>query len=275
MSRKSILQNGIIKSKQKRLARYSLRYFYTKHKTRKPKLTYVALDTNIIIDMEKIVRGTAPIRKSPKYYSSLHKLLENNALTKNGKRNPNGHIVFCVLPSVYLELVDHNGHIFEPLKQFIENRTLIFKPNLATQKQLTKISNKLAKEYKNNQLFVEHKGNAEELMMDAFVVAESAIFNINLISRDSDVTIDFSQRNPKRKVEKIKHINRKTLAFLGDNQAEVMRVDYFLDKFHKDVIMPRPENIELLSNGTQQFIFDLEHDKKITMPYNDIDILSK
>lgn len=275
MSRTTTFQNGIIKSKQKRLARYNLRYFYTKHKHKKPKLTYVALDTNIIIDMEKIIRGTAPIKKSPQYFSSLHKLLDNSALTKNGKRNPNGHIVFCVLPSVYLELVDHDGHIFAPLKQFIENRTLIFKPNLATQKQLTKYSNKLAKEYKHNNLFIEQKSDAEELMMDAFVVAESAIFNINLISRDSDVTIDFSKKNPKYKIEKIKHINRKALAFLGENQAEVMRVDYFLDKFHKDVIMPRPANIELLSNGTQQFIYDLENNRQISMPYNDIDILSK
>lgn len=260
--------NGYIKNGKTKLQRYSFKYYYQPYskKESKHQLIYVSLDTNIIIDMVHVLSGTAHNKKSPQYYASLKQLLERSVLSKNHTRNKKGDIVFCVTPTVLKELSNENGEIYNCMKNFINNRTVVLQIDESYQKFFRKKIGKMAEEYYNAGFF---RGKNDELTNDAFVTAESLYFNLTLISRDSDISINRHDRNPQRKIERIKAINRRCLATdFNGNQAEPRRISNFFVEFEKckkrNAMMPTFENLDVLHIGVQQICCDINHNQPIS-----------
>ena len=263
--------NGYIKNGKTKLQRYSFKYYYQPYskKESKHQLIYVSLDTNIIIDMVHVLSGTAHNKKSPQYYASLKQLLERSVLSKNQKKKKKGDIVFCVTPTVLKELSNENGEIYNCMKNFINNRTVVLQIDESYQKFFRKKIGKMAEEYYNAGFF---RGKNDELTNDAFVTAESLYFNLTLISRDSDISINRHDRNPQRKIEKIKSINRRMLSSdFNGNQAEPRRVNNFCNEVEKckrqERLMPALENDNCLHIGVQQIIHDINHNQPIREIY--------
>ena len=199
----------------------------------------------------------------------MKQLLERSVLSKNHTRNKKGDIVFCVTPTVLKELSNENGEIYNCMKNFINNRTVVLQIDESYQKFFRKKIGKMAEEYYNAGFF---RGKNDELTNDAFVTAESLYFNLTLISRDSDISINRHDRNPQRKIEKIKSINRRMLSSdFNGNQAEPRRVNNFFNEVEKckrqERLMPVLENDNCLHIGVQQIIHDINHNQPIREIY--------
>lgn len=260
--------NGYVKNQRTRLQRYGYRYFYESYEGKKAKhqITYVALDTNIIIDMVHVLSGTAHNRKSPQYYAILKQLLERSVLTKNHTRNKRGDIVFCVTPTVLKELSSESGEIYNCVKNFVNNRTIILQVEPACQKIFNRTVQKMANLYYEAGYFMNKNG---EITNDAYITAEASYFNLTLLSRDSHITVNRNDRNPQRKIERIKAINRRCLATdFNGNQAEPRRISNFFVEFEKckkrNAMMPTFENLDVLHIGVQQICCDINHNQPIS-----------
>ncbi len=256
-----------IKSEKLKLKRYSFKFYYQPYskKEAKHQLIYVALDTNIIIDMVHILDGTSHNKKSPQYYASLKQLLERSILSKNHARNKKGDVVFCVTPTVLKELSNENGEIYSCVRNFINNRTVVLQIDESYQRYFRKKIDKMSEEYYNAGFFREKNG---ELTNDALITAESLYFNLTLLSRDSHISIDRHDKNPQRKIEKIKSINRRMLSSdFNGNQAEPRRLNNFFIEVEKcrkqERLMPKLENSDCLHIETQRIIYDINHNQPI------------
>lgn len=220
----------------------------------KGELTFIAVDSCIVIDMMHLFRGDANTKRAPEYFSNLKRLLSLSVYDENGNKNFKGRLVLCVLPSVYKELSDENGKLHENVKEIIQNRMLVLSLDEASKKRFDKKANKLAMEYSKKGFLTNPDGSPS---MDAYIVAESSIFNIDLISRDNHITRNPSERNPDKKLEQIKNTNRRQLA--GDfngNQAEPMKLTYFFKLFSKGNSLPTLQNTSVLDMDTQKILYE-------------------
>lgn len=266
MSNKRNRNTAVIKSKKRGLKRYSLRFYYTPHIfSKSKKLIYLALDSCIIIDMVKLIRGTAPIKQAPEYYTVLKNILDRDIIAKNGKKNKQGDLVFCITPTVLKEISNEKGEIFDCLRKFLNERIVILKIDDSLKKSYIKTISNLTNKYYENYLFVNDKN---ELTTDAFVLAEASFFNLTLLSRDKHICIDFREIDPKGKIEKIKSINRKVIQREKNGpQAEPSRLKYLLKMISKwkanEELMPEMENTKYLQPEVQKLKYNLDNHQPI------------
>lgn len=224
-------------------------------------IIYVALDTCILIDMEKYTRKSAPIRKSPAYFSAIRNLLSNSYFTKDGARNPAGRIVFCILPTVLEELSDKKHLIYKPLKEFVENRAIILTPRDSLKSSFNRKLEKITTRYKEKGYFLDKRNQTTFVKRDGYAVAEAAIFNLIFVSRDKHITINYNDKNPQKKLEEITTINRKALGD-SNNTSILMKVDYLLKKLNNGTIYSQIENTDFLDDEKQGLIYEINHNKK-------------
>lgn len=262
---------SIVKNGKRKLSRYNLKRYYKFYpsKNNNRNLIYIALDSCIIIDMVKIIRGRIPTNKSHEYYMSLKNLLDRSVLTKNHKKNKKGDIVFCITPTVLKEISNEKGEIFSCLKKFINDRIIVFKVDESHMKSFNTTISKLTNKYYENDLFVNEKN---ELTTDAFVVAEASFFNLTLFSRDKHICIDFKDELPMDKIQKINYTNKKILDRMNPGPvAEPTRLKYLITSIDKwksnESQMPKLENSDYLQEGIQLLMSDLDHRQPLKEDY--------
>lgn len=251
---------GFLKNKRsKKMERYSFKFFFNNEQReyKKKRYTYVALDSCILIDMMKVLTGTAQFKKSPQYYSMLSKLMKRNIFNKDHSKNPRGDLVFCVLPHVLQEISNEDGEIHASMKKFIEKQTVILDIAPCNQKNFDKKISRLSSEYCNKGFFLDEE-NAPTV--DSLIVAEASFFNLTLLSRDRHICINFKDKSPKEKIRVIKEINRKAFSNNFDGaQAEPKRIEHFLNALEKGEDMPKLRNEDILISDLQQFIWGIDH----------------
>lgn len=275
MSNKYNRNTSLIKSNERELKRYNLRFYYTPYvSTKSKKLIYLALDSCIIIDMVKLLRGTAPIKRSPEYFTVLKNILNRNVFSKNGRRNKQGDLVFCITPTVLKEISNEKGEIFDCLKKFLNERVMILKIDDSYKKHYSKTISQLTNKYYENYLFVNDKN---ELTTDAFIVAEASFFNLTLLSRDKHICINIRDIDPTRKIEKIKFINRRVIQRQKNGpQAEPSKLKYLLKMIPKwkenEEMMPEMEHTEYLQPEVQKLKYNLDNHQPINKTYENKDL---
>ena len=223
-------------------------------KRKKGEITYVAVDSCILIDMMHMVGGPSIKYKDAAYFSKLRRLLDNCVFDENGNRRKNGRIVLCLLPSVKRELSDESGQLHASIKNFIENRTLELKISEEYSHTFNKKVEKLVKEYAKKGYFLDKEKTPT---MDAYHVAQSSILNITLISRDKHITKDFRDRKPEKKIEQVKFVNRGQLNGDFDGlQSESRTVHNFFKLYDKSERFPTLENFVILERKTQETLLN-------------------
>ena len=219
-------------------------YLRANHKTKYPierkpiqkEVVYVAPDSCILIDIEKIRTKRLAYKKDPDYFKSLNSILKVSKEKKNGKFG-HGLVVLMLLPATKEELSDYHGKFHETMKNIIDNHTLVVEINKDFLPDFEKLEKKLVKEYIEKGIFLPDQA------MDARYVAEASIFNLQTISRDNDVI-----RKENGRLEKLKAINRRVLGGDFDGfQASPIKSSTFIGKIKKNMAFPTPERFEILS----------------------------
>lgn len=249
--------NAFLKSKKhERYARHASKHngntpvFRNEDKRRKGELTYVAVDSCILIDMMHMIAGHSRKFKDTQYFDKLQRLLDNCVFDEFGKKRKNGRIVLCLLPSVKRELSDEFGQLHSSIKNFIENRTLEIKIDENYLHSFNKKVEKLVKEYAKKGYFLDKEGQPT---MDAYHFAQSSILNLTLISRDRHIIKNFRDKNPEKKVEQLKFVNRRQLNGDFDGlQAESRSIHNFFALYDRSERMPTIENFVILERKLQE-----------------------
>lgn len=224
-------------------------------------LIYIALDSCIVIDMMKMLRSNRPYNTYSQYFKGLRKLLNHSVFGKDHNYNKDGDIVFCILPHVLQELTDSNGEIYSSMQGFVKDRMVILEIDKEYQGSFEKKVSKISKKYCELGYFL---GEDNLPTTDSLIVAESAIFNLNLLSRDHHICLDKKDRNPYEKIKRILEVNRRALSNDFDGkQAQPLRIDAFMREFDKEAIMPKFRNADYLNVGVQGIIYAINHRKLV------------
>lgn len=207
----------------------------TKNKSNN-QIVNVALDTNTVFNLYKVYTGNPDAAWTNRYIENLKILLNEN------RRNPDGtfyssknkrRFVYWLLPTVQEELNKLKLKEFDVLnkiniKEFYEfiNRKMckiVINPEFILKFNI-KVEG-LANEYARKNLM---KNCLNMPSNDAYIVAESSIFNLPLISNDKDIVGDVHSKFYRPNKENLRRINA---LFVGQakNQAEPVTIAQFLN----------------------------------------------
>ena len=219
----------------------------------KQKLSYIALDTCIIIDMMKIKTGRIRREHNPSYYDNLMSIMQSNAFGKDGRRNPNGKLVLCLLPTVKKELSNEDGEFHTCIQEFLaKNRMLVLDLYEESAKSFDKKASKISREYYNRGFFVDKD---KKPMVDGKIRAEAGIFNITLVSRDHHMVPNAKEPKTIHQAEAVKVINRRAMGGSFDaSPAETMSPKHLLSELRAGRNLPNLECTHYLDIKTQKLL---------------------
>ncbi len=246
-------------------------YGISKQKRKHNELTYIALDSCILIDMADFLRGQYKRTWSESYVKALKSLIKRNIFTKMDKVrdeetqeiflkkhvNKKGDIVLCCLPGVRSEILKGKNSF---AKKFIEERMLVLEIEDSSIQEFKRVTGKLAEKYYDKGYFLD-KNNMP--LKDGLLVAESSFFNIILISRDSGICINKKSSNPEKKLYQINHANKTILGAYDGAGAFPHRAMEFLKSFENDD-MPLMMNQDFLAPDTISVMKSLENCRTIS-----------
>lgn len=226
-------------------------------KRKKGEITFLTLDSCVIFEMIKIIKGKVRVKDGKLcsiYHATLKRIMDSNVYNADGTRNPNGRYALCITPTVREEMYYKNGGIDRELKNFLDKR--IISLDVAPENMLVfkKKVLKLVQEYKNKGIFVDDNGNA---VADTKIVAESSIFNLTLLSGDKLIIKNFQEKEPEKKIEQLKSINRRLIG--GDfngYQAIPRSPRSALGMVANGKKLSSPENLTVTTFETQAKIYN-------------------
>ncbi len=191
-------------------------------------------------------------RKEKALRDNLEDLKSHSAI-KNGYVCDRGRYVLCVVPAV-LEEVDMNGKQFsEVIQRHLKNTYLIMNVKPEYKEKFDEITEKIMREFKNHDLFVNGFGNFME--HDARITAQAAIFNLAIASQDKHL---IEQSNGHR--EHIKFCCAKHLQ--GDHnghQALPMALCEIMNLIRNNISLPTLENAFFLTDETRKQLERLKY----------------
>ncbi len=200
---------------------------FKKKNNKKKKIPVVALDSNILIDMESVF-----LRRPDKYLTPEYRKCLINLYTMFKA----GRICFCITPTVKEEVTDNNPNLHEFLYDVL-SESIMLDINPTKKKDFNKKISAIASDYVQNGVFVDQEN-------DAKISAESAYFNLTLITHDKHF-----------KPIRIMHVNNKHLATETSNPdyAHSINPQDFMKMYknNREWEIPDPENLNDLSAKVQ------------------------
>ena len=232
---------------------------YQGDKRKKGELTFLALDSCAIFDMMNMLRGRT--KGTSLYHKALRVYLDNCVFRADGTRNPNGRYVFCITPSVQKEMPHKNGNIDADLKQFLDSRVISLEVEFEYLGKFKKLTNSLIEQYAMKKIFVDDKGHP---VADTRHVAEASFFNLTLVSGDKLIIKNFHEKDPDRKIEILKSVNRRILGGDFDGYQAIPRSPRSaLGVVANGKRLSDQENLLITTTKTQQrFFTDLKYRPK-------------
>ncbi|MBP3431275.1 MAG: hypothetical protein J6K39_00210 [Clostridia bacterium] len=202
--------------------------------------TFIAVDSCILIDIERLFTNRLSSSISADYKTCLSGLVKGSRLGADGEIKK-GKFVLMLLPCVADELSNYQGEFHNVMKTSVLPYT--FKIEIADELKdaFEGETLRLVRAYNKAGLFLDEHGMPT---LDGVIVAQASILNLNLISRDSHIV-----KNVHKKAEKIMSINRKHLqSDFNGFQARPVKLEQFFNTYMKGNPIPYPENAEYLSN---------------------------
>ncbi len=200
---------------------------YKKPRNKKTKVKIVALDSNILIDMERVYMRRPDAYLTAEYRKNLINLY---GLFKSGK------ICFCITPTVKEEVTDNNPNLHEFLYDILD-KSIMLEINSNERRSFEKSIGRLVTAYSQSGLFVGQDN-------DSHICAESAFFNINLITHDNHFNM----------IERVVNVNKKHLPFGDVKVAHPIKSNDFMKIYKNGGIssLAEPQNLDILDSNTQE-----------------------
>lgn len=249
-------------------------------KREKGHITFLALDTNVLIDMAQTLSYKYVPQKDKEYFDYLKYIMQQNVLTPFNERKRNGKYVFCITPAVQEEIVDNTtGKVYPNLIDLFSTQGFVFfEPDNSKSKQYKQFKKTLTKLYKEQSLYIKvdrtlanksqktyYDADGFEIIdsnkycnkvtssQDSPIVFDASYFNLTLLSRDkhivSPLVIDADK--------KLKSLNAKVMGNFRGEQAVPMRVEKFLYLDSKGFDFPKPRNLDILKQHNQKLFSEV------------------
>ncbi len=216
-----------------------------KKKNNSSKFVLVALDTCVVIDLAFSHKNFKKMKASPtkkEYLNALQKLLERNVLSK---KNKNGNICFCITPEVVEELTKNKKKYYGRVKNFVESNIISFHMENEMEAKFSQKVDSLVEQYCAKGYFLD-KDNLPTV--DGINVAQASYYNLYLLSNDHHICTYKKERDPKKKIEDIRQINKENLNHDYRSIVAVpQRPEQFLKLLNSGKRMAQPKHLEELT----------------------------